>query len=114
MKSWLLCNLVSLAFFVGLNGRVAIAVSQSPESVQAARLKPAPDGQRYLDACDGRPTAILGAGETSCLADYPGELTRGVALSTSAVLFILANLGYGLVRVIRARRRRNTGVHHER
>jgi hypothetical protein len=69
LKSWLLCNLVCLALFVGLNGMVAMAVSQSPESVQAARLTPAPEGQRYLDACDGRPTAILGAGETSCLAD---------------------------------------------
>ena len=108
MGQWTRFELILLAACLAVNGFMLWTTAGYPERVEIARRTPAPEGTRYLDACDGRPTDRLG--DTSvdrpdeCLADYPGEFARGVALGFSITLFLFANLLYLSFRLWRTRK----------
>jgi hypothetical protein len=95
MSRWLKTNLLVVLGLLAANGLVYWLSHAYPERVAQARQTAAPEGQRYLDACDGRLTDVLGPTvPDSCLADYPGEFGRAVVLGSSVTLLVLVNLGY--------------------
>ena len=95
MSRWGKFEVLLIASCLAINGFMYMATAGHPERAATARKTPAPEGYRYLNSCDGRPTdrlAKIDAGKASgCLADYPGEFARGVALGFSVIFFLLAH-----------------------
>ena len=89
-----------------MNGFAFWATDGYAEQVETARQTPPPDGEIYLDSCDGRPTDRVGTPDSGCLADYPGEFSQGVILGLSVTLFLVVNLTYLTLLTWRSGRRR--------
>ena len=96
MKPWVKFEVIALAFCLAINGFIYWATVDYPQKAAIARQTPAPEGYRYLDACDGRPTDLLSKrrsdAQGGCLADYPGDFARSITLAWSVSLFFLAQL----------------------
>ena len=98
MRHWIKIELLLVLVCLAMNGLAAWATVGYPDRVEVARQTPPPDGMVYLDTCDGRPTDTQAEEHVGCLADYPGEFSRGVVGGLSLVLFVLGNFIYAFRR----------------
>ena len=98
MRRWIRFEGLVLLPCIAVTGLSSWVVLGYPERVEMARRSPPPEGGRYLDTCDGRPTSLVGGADSRCLADYPGEFGRNVLSVLSAAFFLLSNLAYWLLR----------------
>lgn len=95
-RSWVTFQVFLIVPLLALNLLCWWAVNDYPQRTASVRMTPPPPGSVYLDACDGRPTQLIGAPDAACVVDYPGEFGQLLVLLGSAVMFLIANCVYGV------------------
>lgn len=97
MKSWL-CFELRLAGILSFLFSIFVLLQffhydDYAIKVQEIRATPAPDGMKYIDYCDGRPSAqLISIQQAGCIADFPMDFTIVATAALLCIFFGLASL----------------------